>query len=270
MSTDISEKKLVLTFCFGTSCFIRGARELYAGLKDYVKERGIADRTEFAVTFCTEQRTRTAAVAAADGFNWGYDPLHYTVPEGSYSLAPDGPARIREFRAMVQGLNRKGLRAVMDVVYNHTDASGQAERSVLDRIVPGYYHRLDADGGVETSTCCANTASEHSMMRRLMVDSVRTWARDYRVDGFRFDLMGHHMKADLLAVRAALDALTPARDGVDGKRSYVYGEGGNFGEVANGARGVNATQQNMAGTRIGTFLAPGLQSRNLDAAARGD
>jgi pullulanase len=201
----------------------------------------------------TEQRTRTEAVKDRDGFNWGYDPLHYTVPEGSYALHPEGGSRTREFRAMVQALARSGLRVVMDVVYNHTVSSGQAPTSVLDRIVPGYYHRLDADGEVATSTCCSNTASEHSMMRRLMVDSVVTWARDYKVDGFRFDLMGHHLKADMLAVRAALDALSPERDGVDGRKIYVYGEGWSFGEVANNARGVNATQLNMAGTRIGTF-----------------
>ncbi len=201
----------------------------------------------------TEQQARVMAAAGQDGFNWGYDPLHYTVPEGSYSPSPDGPARILEFREMVQALDRIGLRVVMDVVYNHTTASGQSERSVLDRIVPGYYHRLDASGNVETSTCCQNTATEHAMMEKLMVDSVVTWARDYKVDGFRFDLMGHHMKSNMLRVRAALDALTPDRDGVDGRKVYVYGEGWNFGEVANDARGVNATQLNMAGTGIGTF-----------------
>ena len=115
------------------------------------------------------------------------------------------------------GSTRKaaGLRVVMDVVYNHTTAAGQSERSVLDRIVPGYYHRLNLDGGLETSTCCANTATEHRMMEKLMVDSVLTWARDYKVDGFRFDLMGHHMKSNLLKVRAALDRLRPSRGGVD-------------------------------------------------------
>jgi len=200
-----------------------------------------------------EQQACVGAVRDGDAFNWGYDPLHYTVPEGSYSVAPDGALRTWEFRAMVQGLARAGLRVVMDVVYNHTNASGQSERAVLDRIVPGYYHRLNADGFVETSTCCQNTASEHRMMEKLMVDSVVTWARHYKVDGFRFDLMGHHMKANMLAVRAALDALTPARDGVDGKAVYLYGEGWNFGEVADNARGVNATQLNMAGTGIGTF-----------------
>ncbi|MFH8367397.1 pullulanase-type alpha-1,6-glucosidase [Streptomyces sp. NPDC018031] len=199
------------------------------------------------------QQECTGAVAARDGYNWGYDPLHYTVPEGSYATDPDGTARTREFRQMVQGLNRTGLRTVMDVVYNHTVAHGQDEKSVLDRIVPGYYHRLLEDGAVATSTCCSNTAPEHRMMAKLVVDSVVTWARQYKVDGFRFDLMGHHPKANILAVRKALDALTPEKDGVDGKAIILYGEGWNFGEVADDARFVQATQANMAGTGIATF-----------------
>jgi pullulanase-type alpha-1,6-glucosidase len=198
-------------------------------------------------------QARVAAVRSRDAYNWGYDPWHFNVPEGSYATDADGAARIREFRAMVQALNRAGLRVVLDVVYNHTTASGQDERSVLDRIVPGYYHRLNADGAVETSTCCQNTASEHAMMEKLMVDSTRLWAIHYKVDGFRFDLMGHHMKRNMVRLRAALDALTPARHGVDGPRIVVYGEGWDFGEVARNARGVNATQLNMAGTGIATF-----------------
>jgi pullulanase-type alpha-1,6-glucosidase len=91
------------------------------------------------------------------------------------------------------------------------------------------------------------------MMEKLLIDSVVTWAREYKVDGFRFDLMGHHMKRNMTKLRAALDGLTPAQDGVDGKKIYLYGEGWNFGEVANNARGVNAVQANMAGTGIGTF-----------------
>lgn len=154
---------------------------------------------------------------------------------------------------MVQAFNAMGLRVVMDVVYNHTNAAGQAEKSVLDKIVPGYYHRLDGEGNVTNSTCCSNTATEHRMMEKLMVDSLVTWAKDYKVDGFRFDLMGHHMKSNLLAVREALDALTIENDGVDGKAIYVYGEGWDFGEVGNNARGENATQINMAGSGIGTF-----------------
>jgi pullulanase-type alpha-1,6-glucosidase len=189
-----------------------------------------------------EQQACLEPIRDTDGFNWGYDPLHYTTPEGSYSTRPDGPARTLEFREMVKAVNRAGLKVVMDVVYNHTPAAGQDPKSILDRIVPGYYHRLSPTGSVETSTCCANTATEHRMMEKLMVESVVTWAREYKVDGFRFDLMGHHSKATMLKVRRAL-----------GRDVYLYGEGWNFGEVADDARFVQATQLNMAGTGIGTF-----------------
>ncbi|WP_405425315.1 pullulanase-type alpha-1,6-glucosidase [Streptomyces erythrochromogenes] len=218
-----------------------------------------ADRTEPACDLTVyapdsqEQQACVAAAAAKDSYNWGYDPLHYTVPEGSYASDPNGTARTVEFRRMVQSLNGAGLRTVMDVVYNHTVAAGQSDKSVLDRVVPGYYQRLLADGSVATSTCCANTAPENAMMGRLVVDSIVTWAKEYKVDGFRFDLMGHHPKANILAVRAALDALTPAKDGVDGKKIVLYGEGWNFGEIADDARFVQATQKNMAGTGIATF-----------------
>ncbi|MFD8975873.1 pullulanase-type alpha-1,6-glucosidase [Streptomyces sp. NPDC059593] len=200
-----------------------------------------------------EQQACVAAAAAKDAYNWGYDPLHYTVPEGSYATDPEGTRRTVEFRQMVQALNGNGLRTVMDVVYNHTVAAGQSDKSVLDKIVPGYYQRLQADGSVATSTCCANTAPENAMMGKLVVDSVVTWARDYKVDGFRFDLMGHHPKANILAVRKALDELTVARDGVDGKAIVLYGEGWNFGEIADDSRFVQATQKNMAGTGVATF-----------------
>ncbi|WP_443051525.1 pullulanase-type alpha-1,6-glucosidase [Streptomyces sp. NBC_00234] len=200
-----------------------------------------------------EQQDCVAKAAGKDAFNWGYDPLHYTVPEGSYASDPDGTKRTVEFRRMVQGLNGAGLRTVMDVVYNHTVASGQDDKSVLDRIVPGYYQRLLEDGTVATSTCCANTAPENTMMGKLVVDSIVTWAKEYKVDGFRFDLMGHHPKANILAVRKALDELTVAEDGVDGKKIILYGEGWNFGEIADDARFVQATQKNMAGTGIATF-----------------
>nr|WP_095933864.1 pullulanase-type alpha-1,6-glucosidase [Streptomyces sp. Tue6028] len=200
-----------------------------------------------------KQQECVAKTAAKDAYNWGYDPYHYTVPEGSYATDPDGTARTVQFRKMVKSLNDDGLRVVMDVVYNHTAASGQADTSVLDRIVPGYYQRLLADGSVANSTCCANTATENAMMGKLVVDSIVTWAKEYKVDGFRFDLMGHHPKANILAVRKALDALTLAKDGVDGKKIILYGEGWNFGEVADDARFVQATQKNMAGTGIATF-----------------
>jgi pullulanase len=194
-----------------------------------------------------EQQRAIAAVADRDGYNWGYNPWHYSVPEGSYALEPDGAARIREFRAMVAALNEAGLRVVLDVVYNHTAADGVDKYSVLDRIVPGYYHRRLADGSTARSTCCANTATEHMMMAKLVIDSVVSWATTYKIDGFRFDLMGHHPRGNILEARIALDHLP------DGQNIFLYGEGWDFGEVAGGARFAQATQRNMAGTGIGTF-----------------
>ncbi|MEU1272241.1 pullulanase-type alpha-1,6-glucosidase [Streptomyces sp. NPDC005799] len=200
-----------------------------------------------------QQQACVAKTAAKDAYNWGYDPYHFSVPEGSYATDPNGTGRTVEFREMVKALNQDGLRVVMDVVYNHTSAAGEADTSVLDQIVPGYYQRLLADGSVANSTCCANTAPENAMMGKLVVDSIVTWAKEYKVDGFRFDLMGHHPKANILAVRKALDALTLKKDGVDGRKIILYGEGWNFGEVADDARFVQATQKNMAGTGIATF-----------------
>jgi pullulanase-type alpha-1,6-glucosidase len=201
-----------------------------------------------------EQQAAIDAIRDEDGFNWCYDPFHYTVPEGSYSTNPDGPTRIREFRVMIAGLNRLGLRTVMDVVYNHTSGSLQGEKSVLDKIVPGYYHRLNDAGFIETSSCCANTASEHNMMEKLMLDSLRVWATAYKVDGFRFDLMGHHSRANIEKARDLLQSLTPRDDGVDGRDIYLYGEGWNFGEVENNARFEQASQVNMGDdTGVGTF-----------------
>jgi pullulanase len=200
-----------------------------------------------------EQQAAVVETRDQDGYNWGYDPFHYTTPEGSYSSTPDGSSRVIEFRHMVMALNQIGLRVVMDVVYNHTHAAGQAVKSILGRIVPGYYHRLDANGEVITSSCCPNTASEHAMMEKLIIDSLLVWVRDYKIDGFRFDLMGHHMTRNMLNIQAALNELTPEKDGIDGSKIFLYGEGWNFGEVANNARGENATQTNLSGTGVGTF-----------------
>jgi pullulanase-type alpha-1,6-glucosidase len=200
-----------------------------------------------------QQQAAISPLRDKDGFNWGYDPVHYGVPDGSYSTDAGGSTRVIEFREMVAALNKMGLRVVMDVVYNHTSSSGQNPNSVLDKIVPGYYHRLNGEGNIERSTCCENTATEHNMMEKLMVDTLRTWATKYKVDGFRFDLMGHHMKRNMLAVRSMLDSLTVGADGVDGRSIYLYGEAWNFGEVASNARGENAIQVNMRGTGIGSF-----------------
>ncbi|MGN6524917.1 MAG: pullulanase-type alpha-1,6-glucosidase [Burkholderiaceae bacterium] len=193
------------------------------------------------------QQAAAARIAATDCFNWGYDPLHYGAPEGGYATdADDGAVRVREFRAMVEALHAAGLRVGMDVVYNHTPASGQAELSELDRTVPGYYQRLDKDGAVERSTCCDDTAPEHAMMGRLVVDTALRFATQYRIDSFRFDLMGH-------LPRALLETLQHRLREATGHEVPLIGEGWNFGEVADGARFVQASQLSLAGSGIGTF-----------------
>lgn len=192
-------------------------------------------------------------MSGLDGFNWGYDPFHYGAPEGSYASTAEGAAKVLELRSMVKGLADVGLRLALDVVYNHTNAAGVGEHSVLDKVVPGYYHRFDADNGfLMTNSCCADTATEHKMMEKLMVDTVVQWAVQYKVDAFRFDIMGLQTKAGMVKVQNALKALTIVRDGIDGSKIYVYGEGWAQAPAV-AARGALATQVGAAGTGIGTF-----------------
>ncbi|KAH9607743.1 hypothetical protein KSS87_016135 [Heliosperma pusillum] len=201
-----------------------------------------------------EQQVQITAIRDEDGYNWGYNPVLWGTPKGSYATNPDGPCRIIEFRKMVQALNGIGLRVVLDVVYNHLSSSGPLyQDSVLDKIVPGYYLRRDADGSIENSTCMNDTASEHYMVERLILDDLLSWAINYKVDGFRFDLMGHIMKHTMVKATSMLQGLSKARDGIEGSSIYVYGEGWDFGEVAKNARGVNASQLNLGGTGIGSF-----------------
>ena len=193
------------------------------------------------------QQATVAATASADCFNWGYDPHHFTAPDGSYSSNANNPlARVVEFRRMVQALNAAGLRVGMDVVYNHTTSSGQNATSVLDKVVPGYYFRYNASGGIERSTCCENTASENLMMAKLMIDSAVTWARDYRISSLRFDIMGHHPRSVMEALKARVKVAA-------GREVQIVGEGWNFGEVANGARFVQAEMLSLNGSGIGSF-----------------
>ncbi|KAF7133238.1 hypothetical protein RHSIM_Rhsim09G0146100 [Rhododendron simsii] len=215
-----------------------------------------------------EQQAHVTAIQNEDGYNWGYDPVLWGVPKGSYASNPNGPCRTIEFRKMVQALNYIGLRVVLDVVYNHLHGSGPFdENSVLDKIVPGYYLRLNRDGCIEQSTCVNNTASEHFMVERLILDDLLCWVVQYKVDGFRFDLMGHIMKRTMAfqmsgkyigpshKVNAAnvLNGLSKDTSGVDGSSIYIYGEGWDFGEVEKNGRGVNASQFNLCGTGIGSF-----------------
>lgn len=149
-------------------------------------------------------------------YNWGYDPVNYNAPDGGYSTNPYDPAcRIRETKQMIQALHKAGIRVIMDVVYNHTyDVMGCA----LGRVVPKYFYRLNADGTYANGSGCGNeTASDHEMYRRFMVESVCYWAREYHIDGFRFDLMGIHDQETMRQIRAALDKIDPT--------ILTYGEG---------------------------------------------
>lgn len=199
----------------------------------------------------TQQQAAVAAIQGADAYNWGYDPNHYLAPEGSYALNPD--QRIKEYRAMVQSLHRSGLRVIQDVVFNHTSGFGEAPNSILDQVVPNYYNRLDNDGSLETGSCCADTATEHFMMGKLQQDAIVFNAKKYKIDGFRFDIMSFTFVKNLQAIQQALNQLNLRKDGVDGSKIYIYGEGFNFGETANNALGVNASQLNLYGNGIGTF-----------------
>jgi len=149
-------------------------------------------------------------------YNWGYDPLNFNVPEGSYSTNPADPkVRIREFKQMVQALHKAGIRVIMDVVYNHTFIG---EKSHLDLLAPGYFYRHNADSTLSNASGCGNeTASERPMMRKFMIESVAYWAKEYHVDGFRFDLMGIHDIETMNEIRAALDKIDPS--------IFMYGEG---------------------------------------------
>ncbi|MBD2767635.1 type I pullulanase [Hymenobacter sp. BT664] len=154
--------------------------------------------------------------SSANRYNWGYDPLHYSVPEGSYATdAADPAVRIREFKQLVENLHGEGLRVVLDVVYNHT---ADAARSAFEQLVPGYYYRHNPDGTLANASACGNeVASERPMVRKLIVESVAYWAREYHVDGFRFDLMGVLDRETMRAVRVALD--------LQDHSILVYGEG---------------------------------------------
>jgi pullulanase len=198
-----------------------------------------------------QQQAAVTASQTSPAYNWGYDPVHYMTPEGSYAINPED--RVREYREMVGGLHKAGLRVIQDVVFNHTNASGEGPNSNLDEVVPNYYHRLDANGSLETGSCCADTAGEHRMMEKLIVDTLVLNARDYKIDGFRFDIMNFMFTYNMTDIQQALQALTTEKGGVDGSKIYLYGEGFNFGDTVNNQIGPNASQINLYGYGIGTF-----------------
>lgn len=184
-----------------------------------------------------------------DQYNWGYDPVNYNCPEGSYSSNPKkGEVRIKECKQMIQALHNAGIGVIMDVVYNHSYTSD----SWLQRTVPNYYYRMNNDGTFSNGSGCSNdTASEHLMFRKYMIDSVTYWASEYHIDGFRFDLMGLHDVTTMNSIRTALDNLYA--DG-SGSRILMYGEAWDMATNCDEGT-VMASQKNLKqlSDRIGAF-----------------
>ena len=184
-----------------------------------------------------------------DQYNWGYDPVNYNCPEGSYSTNPKkGEVRIKECKQMIQALHNAGIGVIMDVVYNHTYTSD----SWFQRTVPNYYYRMNNDGTFSNGSGCSNdTASEHLMFRKYMIDSVTYWASEYHIDGFRFDLMGLHDVTTMNSIRTALDNLYA--DG-SGSQILMYGEAWNMATNCDEGT-VLASQKNLKqlSDRIGAF-----------------
>ena len=177
-------------------------------------------------------------------YNWGYDPLNYNVPEGSYSTDATCPVtRIREFKQMVQALHKAGIRVILDVVYNHTF---NIEESNFNLTYPGYYFRTTADGKISDGSGCGNeTASEKPLMRQFMIESVLYWAKEYHIDGFRFDLMGIHDIETMNLIRKALDEVDP--------NIYMYGEGWSAGSCAYPVEKLAMKANTRQLDRIGAF-----------------
>ncbi len=184
-----------------------------------------------------------------DQYNWGYDPVNYNCPEGSYSTNPKkGEVRIKECKQMIQALHNAGIGVIMDAVYNHTYTSD----SWLQRTVPNYYYRMNNDGTFSNGSGCSNdTASEHLMFRKYMIDSVTYWASEYHIDGFRFDLMGLHDVTTMNSIRTALDNLYA--DG-SGSQILMYGEAWDMATNCDEGT-VLASQKNLKhlSDRIGAF-----------------
>ncbi len=180
---------------------------------DHIKELGVT-HVHLLPSFDFNSVDETKPLA--NQYNWGYDPQNYNVPEGSYSTNPyDGNVRIKEFKKMVQTLHKNGLRVILDVVYNHTS---DINHSNFSQFAPGYFYRHNPDGTYSNATGCGNeVASERAMVRKFMIESVVYWAKEYHLDGFRFDLMGVHDIETMNQISAALHKVDPT--------IFIYGEG---------------------------------------------
>ncbi|TCL61164.1 pullulanase [Kineothrix alysoides] len=227
---------------------------------DHIKELGI---THIQLLPVFDQKSVNEK-NSGNSFNWGYDPMNYNIPEGSYaSDAYDGSVRVKEMKEMVLGLHKEGIGVVMDVVYNHTADNFESN---FHKLMPGYYHRMSPQGGFLNGSACENeTASERAMMRKFIINSVTYWAKEYHIDGFRFDLMGLHDMETMNEIRKALDEIDPD--------ILMYGEGWDAGSagIPESMQSVKRNTYQMD-ARIGAFsddIRDGIKGSVFEAAQPG-
>jgi pullulanase len=227
---------------------------------DHLKELGV---THIHLLPCFDFNSVDESMPDKPQYNWGYDPLNYNVPEGSYSSnAFDGAARIREFKQLVQAFHQNGLRVVMDVVYNHTALT---EKSNFNQLVPGYYFRQAKDGAFSNASGCGNeTASDREMMRKFILESLLYWVKEYHIDGFRFDLMGIHDIKTMNSIAAALRKIKPG--------ILLYGEGWTAGAspLPDSVRAIKSNAAKLNGIAVfSDDIRDGIKGSVFDGADRG-
>lgn len=211
---------------------------------EYLKKLGV---THVQLLPVYDYATVDESAVDSDEFNWGYDPKNYNVPEGSYSTDPfNGNVRINEFKQMIMALHEAGIGVIMDVVFNHTFT---AKGGWFETTVPGYYYRMTPDGDFSDGSGCGNeTASDHLMYRKYMIDSILYWTNEYHIDGFRFDLMGLHDVDTMNEIRKALDTKV-----ADGKKIILYGEPWTGGDIGTKVKTAVKDNVKLLDDRIGVF-----------------
>ncbi|HWR32208.1 MAG TPA: type I pullulanase, partial [Chitinophagaceae bacterium] len=242
-----------------TEAGTKNSEGLSTGL-DHLKELGV---THVHLLPCYDFNSVVETKSDSSQYNWGYDPLNYNVPEGSYSTNPyDGVTRIKEFKQLIKTFHENGLRVVMDVVYNHTALT---ETSNFNQLVPGYYYRHTKDGKFSNATACGNeTASERPMMRKFMLESILYWVKEYHIDGFRFDLMGVHDIETMNLISRELHKIKPD--------ILLYGEGWTAGAspLPDSLRALKANASKL--DRIAVFsddIRDGIKGSVFDLADKG-
>lgn len=247
-NSGVSEEKRgkYIAFTEDNTYYTAENGEKYPTCVNYLKQLGVTYVHLLPIADSGSVDEAEAYYNPGDQFNWGYDPMLYNVPEGYYSTNPfDGTVRINEMKQLVMALHKAGIGVVMDVVYNHTYHTDNP----LHHTAPYYYHRIDENGNFSNASGCGNeTASEHEMYRNFMVNSILYWAKEYHIDGFRFDLMGIHDTETMNAIRTALNGLP------NGDKILLYGEPWTAGPTAMAEGFIPSTTANAEHLMEGIFI----------------